>query len=78
MSQNLLSTLTVRQLKRAITIKARIEKLQSDLSGLLGSGSPSTPEEKAPRRRRKKMSPAGRARMSAAAKARWAKIKAAK
>jgi hypothetical protein len=74
MSENALNTLTVQQLKRAVAIKERIARLEKELAGLLGVSQPNT--AKTPRRR--KMSAAGRARIAAAAKARWAKVRAAK
>jgi hypothetical protein len=64
-----MSTPTTAQLKRAIKIKTRLEALQSQLDGLLKLGSSNGI---APRR---KMSAAGRARIAAAQKARWAKKK---
>jgi hypothetical protein len=76
MSQNALSSLSVQQLKRAVAIKERIARLEKKLAGLLG-GPDTVPAGKSKKPRRK-MSAAGRASMSAAAKARWAKVKAAK
>ena len=61
--------LTSLQLRRAADIKDKIESLQKDLTRLLGTnGAPAPPK-------RRKMSAAGRARIVAAAKARWAKMK---
>jgi hypothetical protein len=62
--------LSASQLRRAADIKDKIESLQKELAGLLGS---STDGAAAPRKRRK-MSAAGRARIAAAQKARWAKV----
>lgn len=76
MSENVLNRLSVKQLKRAVTLKERIARLEAKLAGLLG-GPDTTPSDK-PVRRQRKMSAAGRAKISAAAKARWAKVKAAK
>ena len=75
MSQNILNQLTVQQLKRAVAIKEQIARLEKELTRLLG-GPDTAPVGKT--RRRRKLSAAGRARMAVAAKARWAKIKAAK
>lgn len=71
---NNLSTLTLAQLKKAVSLREKIELLQSELNSLLGQGGgrPSAPKPK-----RRKMSAAGRAAMAKAAKARWAKVKAA-
>jgi hypothetical protein len=63
---------TPKQLRKAANIQEKIQSLQSELDSILGS-SDETPAIKAPKRR--KMSAAGRARIAAAAKARWAKIK---
>ena len=73
---NMLARLSVAQLKRATAIKERIEKLERELTGILGIPEPLTVGGAI--RRRRKMSAAGRARISAAAKARWAKVKAGK
>lgn len=64
--------LTVAQLRRAVSIKEQIEELQAELASLLGDGD-STP---AIGRGGNHMSAAGRARIAAAQKARWAKVKA--
>jgi len=72
---NPLSALTLAQLKNAVAIKEKIETLGKELASILG-----TPAAKpAPAKlARKKISAAGIARIKAAQKARWAKIKAAK
>jgi len=66
--------LTSKQLRRAASITEQIEELQNELNKL-GGGSTTPAETAKPRR---KMSAAGRARISAAAKARWAKVKGSK
>lgn len=85
-----LADLSSAQLKRAVQIKEQIEKLQSQLSTLLGetnrsSGTsrpvingkkPALAQTKKPKAKRT-MSAAARARIAASAKARWAKAKAA-
>jgi hypothetical protein len=72
-----LANLSAQQLRRAAAIKDQIESLEKDLQRIFGA--PATVEKlQAPRKKRRRMSAAGRARISAAAKARWAKIKAAK
>jgi len=73
--------LTSKQLRRAAQIKDKIESLQSDLNRLLGGGGVpgnGRKEKKAGPKRKNKMSAAGRAKIAAAQKARWAKIKAGK
>lgn len=75
---NLLNTLSISKLKQAISIKEQIAKLEQDLSSLLGGTTPaakvavvSAPAQK------KGMSAVGRAKVAAAQRIRWAKIKAA-
>jgi hypothetical protein len=70
---NSLRDLSVAQLKKAVAIKERIEQLEKELTGLLGSSEATTAGTKVDGRR--KMSAAARAKISAAAKARWAKVK---
>jgi len=74
MTNNPLARLSVQQLKQALTIREKIDTLQKDLDRIIGDQA-STLKGAAPRKRGK-LSAAGRARISAAAKARWAKIKA--
>jgi hypothetical protein len=69
--------LSSKQLRRAAIIKDRITALQSKLARLL-NGSPAADKAsfRGPGRpRRRKVSAAGRARMAAAQRARWAKLK---
>jgi hypothetical protein len=68
--------LSAQQLRRAATIKEQIQSLENELGRIFGSSTKSATIA-APKKRRK-MSAAGRAKISAAAKARWAKVKAAK
>ena len=70
---NSLRDLSVAQLRKAAVIKERIEELEKDLTSILG-----VPELTTTRGivRRRKMSAGARAKISAAAKARWAKVKA--
>ena len=70
-----LLTLTSAQLIKAANIKDKIEALTKELNGLLGSSAQVKSDAKPSKRG---MSAAGRARIAAAAKLRWAKIKAAK
>jgi hypothetical protein len=69
-----LASLTSAQLKRAAELKDKIEALSSQLNSLLGGSAPAV----AKGTRKGKMSAAGRAKVAAAQRARWAKIKAAK
>ena len=72
MQSNLLTTLSVKDLKRAVAIRERIDGLQRDLERI--TGAQAAPVRKGARRRKKgKMSAAARARISAGMKARWAK-----
>jgi len=69
-----LMELTSAQLKRGAAIKEEIASLEEELAGILGApASVSKPVKK-----KRGMSAAGRARVAAAQKARWAKIRAAK
>ena len=70
-----LSSLTAAQLNRAADLKEKIETLNIELAAILGEAAPAS-KSKPGRKARKKISTAGIARMKAAAKARWAKIKA--
>jgi len=67
---NPLAELSVRQLKRALAIKQEIADLENELGQLLGEEE--TAAGPAPRTRKRKMSAAARAKISAAQKARWA------
>ena len=68
--------LSAQQLRRAAAIKEQIQSLEKELSRILDS--PTKPVAVAAPKKRRKMSAAGRAKISAAAKARWAKVKALK
>lgn len=75
-----LFNLTAKQLHSAATIKEKIAKLETKLNRLLG-GSTAKVIAAAPkiaRKKKRKMSAAGRAAIRAAQKARWAKVKAKK
>ena len=87
---NSLVDLSVKQLRRAIAIKSRIARLESELSGLLGgifsgrtaggrgrrAGLAAAGRPRLDGRRRKR-SAAWRAKLAASARARWKKAKAA-
>jgi hypothetical protein len=62
-------SISAEQLRRAASIKDQIESLQSELDGLLGSSATTTSTIKGG------MSAAGKARIAAAQRARWAKLK---
>ena len=70
------NNLSVQQLRQAANLKEQIEALENELSRLLGSTTKPV-AAKAPKRKGG-MSAAGRARIAAAQKARWARFKAAK
>jgi len=86
---NDLQSLSAAQLNRAANLKEKIEALESELASLLGSDSPAAAKRgpgrpKKPsiastvgvsKRKRRRMSAAGRAKIAAAARARWAKAK---
>jgi hypothetical protein len=68
----MISNLSSKQLRRAATIKEKIDSLQSELDRLLGSSTPSVSNG------RRTMSASARAKIAAAQKARWAKAKGKK
>ena len=71
---SILSAITSAQLRRAITIKQRIEALERQLQALLGTESGGVSVRQGKRRGgRGPMSAAGKARIIAAQKKRWAK-----
>ncbi len=72
---NELLNLSVAKLKRLAALKAKIERLQSQLEAVAGNAS-SSPAKTG--RKRRKMSAAARRKISLAAKARWAKVRARK
>jgi uncharacterized small protein (DUF1192 family) len=74
---NELLNLSVAKLKRMATLKSKIERLQSQLEALAANAGASRTSAKGGRKRRK-MSAAARRKISLAAKARWAKVRAAK
>ena len=61
------------QLRCAADIQDKIESLQSELNQLLGNGSATAVK---PEPKRRKMSAAARAKIAAAQRARWAKVRA--
>jgi len=69
-----IANLSSEQLRRAATIKRQIATLESRLERILGGAAPTRAAGPKPKRKFR-MSAAGRARIVAAQKARWAKIK---
>ncbi len=69
---NNLSNISVRQLKRAVVIRERIQRLENELESLLG-GSSSAPAGR--RGGRRKMSASARAKIAAAQRLRWSKYR---
>lgn len=72
-----ISDLTSQQLRRAAEIRENIEALQNELGNLIGSSGSAAPVETTIAPKRGGMSAAGRARIAAAARARWARVRAA-
>jgi hypothetical protein len=72
---NQLSSLSTAQLRRAADLQEKIEALNKELASILSDSAPAP--AKAPVKRGG-MSAAGRAKIAAAQKARWAKAKAGK
>ena len=77
------TTPSIDQLKRAVSISEEIERLQAELARLLGDGVKvsasvsSAPAAPKARKGKRGLSAEGRARIAAAQKARWAKMKGA-
>lgn len=69
--------LSPKQLRQAAAIKERIVALQKQLESLSGSDARADGSS-APLRKKRKLSPAARAKIVAAQKARWARYNAAK
>jgi hypothetical protein len=70
------SNLTAQQLRKAADLKEKIVGLQQQLEAILGGSGPADVTVEKPKRR--KMSAAARAKIAAAQRARWAKVKAKK
>jgi hypothetical protein len=73
MAINSLKDVSVEQLRRAIAVKERIEGLENELQSILEPARVDGGQGVSTRRR---MSSEARARIAAAARARWAKVKA--
>jgi len=77
MLTNPLLTLTTSELKRALGIRQRIASLEMELGRVLDVQLPGKADSSPARSgRKRRLSVAARARLSAAAKARWKKVKA--
>jgi hypothetical protein len=72
-----ITNLSVQQLRTAATLKEKIQSLEKELNHLLGATTVSVTSP-APKKKKFKMSAAAKAEISAATKARWAKVRAAK
>ena len=72
---NELLNLSVAKLKRMAALKAKIERLESQLQALAGNSLGTSAKSG---RKRRKMSAAARKKISQAAKARWARYRAGK
>ena len=71
-----LQNLTVKQLRKVVAIKAKIEKWTAKLASITGGDTPAAEAGAAPKKRgRRKMSAAARAAIGAAQRRRWAKVK---
>jgi hypothetical protein len=73
---SLLASLSPQQLRHAADLKDKIQSLENELGRILGASIKSVAAV-APKKKRK-MSAAGRAKIAAAARARWAKVKGRK
>jgi len=73
MTTNSVSDLSVQQLRQALAIKEKIEVLASELSNIWKAPNAASAAP-APRKRRT-MSPAARARIAAAQRERWARVR---
>jgi hypothetical protein len=70
-----LLNLSTARLKRIISLKQKIERLEARLRSMVGGSA--APVGRPPGKRRK-MSAAARRKIAAAARARWARVRAAK
>ena len=73
-----ITELSTSQLNRIIAIKQQIETLESEMEAIATGSPASAPVSVAAKTGKRTMSPAARARIAAAARARWAKVKAGK
>jgi methionyl-tRNA synthetase len=73
---SLLASLSSKQLRRAADLKDKIQSLENELQRILGAST--KPIAAVAPKKKRKMSAAGRAKIAAAQKARWAKVKGRK
>ena len=79
MQSNSITGISVKTLQRAVKIRTRIDKLQATLSALLEGRAKVGGTGGAPgRRKKRRMSAAAKAKISAAAKKRWKAFRASK
>jgi hypothetical protein len=79
MNAQLIGNLSSQQLRRALEIKEKIEALEAQLNSMLGTSAPAAAKPAPVAKKaggRRPMSPEARARIVAAQKLRWAKIRA--
>jgi hypothetical protein len=80
MANDPINELSAKALRRAATLREKIDRLQGDLKKLLGGSNvaPAAGRKTRKTRKRSKMSAAARARIGAATRARWARYRAEK
>jgi len=66
--------ISVKALEEAVSIRRQIDNLERRLSSILG-GAPARPAVTAPAQKARYFSPSTRAKLSSAARARWARLK---
>ena len=76
MNTNDLLKLPAAKLKRILALKTQIERLESRIEAVVATGLPGTLQKETKKKRT--MSAAARKKISQAAKARWARVKAAR
>jgi hypothetical protein len=75
----IMTNASISDLRRALVLRTRIDAMVAELSSLLGgTKGPRSTSDKKPRRKRRRMSAAARAKIAAAQKARWARLRAGK
>jgi murein L,D-transpeptidase YcbB/YkuD len=73
-----ITSLSVQQLRKAAALKEKIQSLEKELNQLLGSPVASVASAAPKTKKKFTMSAAAKAKISAAAKLRWAKVRASK
>jgi hypothetical protein len=81
MKHNLVTHLSTKQLQRALSLRERIDAYETELLSVIGADSPGDrspgPAAKPGRKRKNRMTAAGRAALAASMRARWRKAKSA-